>query len=323
MLTGPEKAVLFLLSLDETVATPIVRELAESDLRKLRAVASTMREIPAEALDDAFGEFLTRSSSAVAVPRGGLAYLKRLSAGALGEEKAREVFEDRTTTSPLSRLEAAPPAAVAALMANEPSQLVAAVLARLEPNAAAAVLACLPQERQSTLVAQVSQMTELPAKVVEDVANALANELPTGDAATLISVDGVARAAEMLNAAGRETSDSILKRIEEDDATIAAEVRTAMFTFDDLARLDARAMRELLREVPSERLTMALKGAAPAVLQAVYGGLSGRAAELIKDDLELLGKVRKADLDASRREIVEAALRLESDGRIDLGREEP
>jgi flagellar motor switch protein FliG len=259
----------------------------------------------------------------VAVPRGGLAYLKRLSAGALGEEKAREVFEDRTTTSPLSRLEAAPPEAVAALMASEPSQLVAAVLARLEPNAAAAVLACMPQDRQGTLVAQVSQMTELPAKVVEDVANALANELPTDDAATLISVDGVARAAEMLNAAGKETSDSILKRIEEDDATIAAEVRTAMFTFDDLARLDARAMRELLREVPSERLTMALKGASPAVLQAVYGGLSGRAAELIKDDLELLGKVRKADLDASRREIVEAALRLESDGRIDLGREEP
>jgi flagellar motor switch protein FliG len=323
MLTGPEKAVLFLLSLDEAVAMPIVRELAESDLRKLRAVASTMREIPAEALDDAFGEFLNRSSSAVAVPRGGLAYLKRLSAGALGEEKAREVFEDRTTTSPLSRLEAAPPEAVAALMASEPSQLVAAVLARLEPNAAAAVLACMPQDRQGTLVAQVSQMTELPAKVVEDVANALANELPTDDAATLISVDGVARAAEMLNAAGKETSDSILKRIEEDDATIAAEVRTAMFTFDDLARLDARAMRELLREVPSERLTMALKGASPAVLQAVYGGLSGRAAELIKDDLELLGKVRKADLDASRREIVEAALRLESDGRIDLGREEP
>jgi flagellar motor switch protein FliG len=165
-------------------------------------------------------------------------------------------------------------------------------------------------------------MTELPAKVVEDVATALASELPTEDAATLISVDGVAKAAEMLNAAGREASQAILKRIEDDNAVIAAEVRTAMFTFDDLARLDPRAMRELLREVPSERLTIALKGARPEVLQAVYGGLSGRAAELIRDDLELLAKVRKADLDGARREIVEAALRLESDGRIDLGREE-
>jgi flagellar motor switch protein FliG len=321
VLTGAEKAVLFLLSLEEDVAMPIVRELAEADLRKLRAVASTMREVPAEALDEAFKEFLARSSSAVAVPRGGLSYLKRLSVGALGESRAREVFEDGVT-SPLSRLEAASPEAVAGLLANEPPQLIAAILTRLEPNAAAGILAALPLERQSTLIAHVSQMTELPAKVVEDVATALANELPTDDAATLISVDGVAKAAEMLNAAGKEASTSILKRIEDENAAIAAEVRTAMFTFDDLARLDPRAMRELLREVPSERLTIALKGARAEVMQAVYGGLSGRAADLIKDDLELLGKVRKSDLDGARREIVEAALRLEADGRIDLGREE-
>lgn len=320
MLTGAEKAVLFLLSLDEAVATPIVSELTEADLRKLRAVASTMREVPAGAIDEAFREFLDRSSSAVAVPRGGLPYLKRLSLGALGEARTREVFEDGVT-SPLARLEGAAPEAVAALLANEPPQLIAAILARMAPGASAGILAALPLDRQSTLIAHVSQMTELPAKVVEDVATALANELPMDDAATLISVDGIARAAEMLNAAGRETSTAILTEIENDNATIANEVRMAMFTFDDLARVDARAMRELLREVPSERLTMALKGASPQVLEAVYSGLSARAAELIKDDLELLPKVRKADLDAARREIVEAALRLETEGRIDLGRE--
>jgi flagellar motor switch protein FliG len=321
VLTGAEKAVLFLLSLDEAVATPIVRELAEADLRKLRAVASTMREVPAEALDEAFREFLERSGSAVAVPRGGLSYLKRLTVGALGESRTREVFEDGVT-SPLARLEGAPAEAVAALLVNEPPQLIAAILARLEPTAAARILAALPLERQSNLIAHVSQMTELPAKVVEDVATALADELPSDDAATLISVDGVAKAAEMLNAAGRDAAASILKRIEDDDAATAALVRTAMFTFDDLARVDPRGMRELLREIPSERLTIALKGARPEVLEAVYGGLSGRAAELIRDDLELLTKVRKADLDGARREIVEAALRLETDGRIDLGREE-
>jgi flagellar motor switch protein FliG len=320
VLTGAEKAVLFLLSLDEAVATPIVSELTEADLRKLRAVASTMREVPAGAIDEAFREFLDRSSSAVAVPRGGLPYLKRLSLGALGEARTREVFEDGVT-SPLARLEGAAPEAVAALLANEPPQLIAAILARMAPGASAGILAALPLDRQSTLIAHVSQMTELPAKVVEDVATALANELPMDDAATLISVDGIARAAEMLNAAGRETSTAILTEIENDNATIANEVRMAMFTFDDLARVDARAMRELLREVPSERLTMALKGASPQVLEAVYSGLSARAAELIKDDLELLPKVRKADLDAARREIVEAALRLETEGRIDLGRE--
>jgi len=254
------------------------------------------------------------------VPRGGLPYLRRLSVGALGEARAREVFEDGTT-SPLARLEGAAPDAVASLLANEPPQLVAAVLARMEPRAAAAILRAMPVERQTSVVAHVSQMTELPAKVVEDVASALAGELPTEDAATLVSVDGVAKAAEMLNAAGRETSTAILKEIEGQNETLAKEVRQAMFTFDDIVRLDPKAMRELLREVPSERVTLALKGASQPLLDAVFAGLSTRAAELIRDDLEVLGKVRKADVEAARREVIEVALRLEGEGRIDLGRD--
>jgi flagellar motor switch protein FliG len=320
VLTGAEKAVLFLLSLDEAVATPIVGELVEADLRKLRAVASTMREVPVGALDDAFREFLDRSSSAVAVPRGGLMYLRRLSAGALGEARASQVFEDGVKT-PLARLEHAAPDAVAALLAQEPPQLVAAILARLEPKAAAAILGAMPIERQSTVIAHVSQMTELPAKVVEDVAAALASELPSSDAAAIISVDGIAKAAEMLNAAGRETSTAVLMQIESENGALASEVRQAMFTFDDIARLDARSMRELLREVPTERLTLALRGASQKILTAVYSGLSERAAELIKDDLDLVGKVRKVDVEAARKEVVTTALRLETEGRIDLGRE--
>lgn len=320
MLTGAEKAVLFLLSLEESVAAPIVSELTEADLRKLRAVASTMREVPAGAIDEAFREFLDRSGSQVAVPRGGLSYLRRLSAGALGEARAGEVFEDGVT-SPLARLEGAAPDAVAALLAKEPPQLVAAILARLEPRAAAAILGAMPVDRQTTVIAHVSQMTELPAKVVEDVALALVGELPTDDASTLVSVDGIAKAAEMLNAAGRQVSTEILSRIDETDGPLAAEVRQAMFTFDNLSRLDPRAVRELLKEVPTERLTIALKGAPLDVMNAIFSGLSARAAELIKDDLEVLGKVRRADVEAARKEVVQAALRLESEGRIDLGRE--
>jgi flagellar motor switch protein FliG len=320
VITNAEKAVLFLLSLDEQAAANVVRELGEAELRKLRAVASTMREVPAGALDDTFRDFLQRSAGAMAVPRGGLPYLRRLSAGALGEQRAREIFEDGVT-SPLARLEGAPSDAVAALLEKEPPQLVAAVLARMDPGHAADILNAMPPERQCTVVRHVGAMTELPAKVLEDVALALASELPTSDASTLVSVDGVAKAAELLKAAGREASTAILSAIETTDAALAGDVRQAMFTFEDLRRLDPKAMREFLREVPSERLTLALKGASPDLLNAVFGGLSQRAADLLKDDLEMLGKVKKNELDQARREIVDIALRLESEGRIDLGRE--
>lgn len=321
MLTGPEKAVLFLLSLDEEIAAPIVNELGKAELAKLRAVASTMREVQADAIDGLYREFVDKASSAVAVPRGGLPYLRRLAAGALGEDRAREVFEDGVT-SPLARLEAARPDAVASLLAHEPPQLVGAVLARLEPTTAAAVLLAMNEEQQVAVVQRLGTMTELPAGALEDVANALADQLPSSDAETFISIDGASKAAEILNAAGTATSKGILSQMELLEPELTQRVRLAMFTFEDLVRLDGRAMRTLLREVPTERLTIALKGAPDAIREAIFAGLSSRAADLIRDDLELLGHVRKSEIEKARVEIVETALRLEAEGNLDLGRGE-
>ena len=126
-------------------------------------------------------------------------------------------------------------------------------------------------------------------------------------------------AAAMLNAVGPSAGE-ILSELEVVDKPRADDVRMAMFTFNDLARCDARAMREILRGVPSERLVVALKGSEQPVMDAIFLGLSQRASELIRDDLELLGKVKRSDVELARREVVEVALRAE--GKIDLGREQ-
>jgi flagellar motor switch protein FliG len=321
MLTGPEKAVLFLLAMEESVAGPIVSELSEADLRRLRTVAATMREVPAGAVESTCREYLEKAASAIAVPRGGLRYLRRLSAGALGEELTRAVFEDGVT-SPFHRLESAPPDAVAAMLVKEPPQIAGAVLARLSPTAAAAILAELPAENQTAAVAHIGRMTELPAHALEDMAAALASELPNSDSVTLVSVDGVARAAKVLNSISREVSGGILNNLVSADEALANEIKLAMFTFDDLMRVDPRSMREILREVATDRLTVALKGAGKEVMEAIFAGLSQRAADLIRDDLEIQGNIKKAEVEKARAEIVQAALRLESEGRVDLGREE-
>lgn len=319
MLTNAEKAVLFLLSLDEEVARPIVEELGEGEIRKLRAVASTMREVPKDALELTFREFLDRSHAAVAVPRGGLPYLRRLSANALGEERARAVFEDGVT-SPLTRLERALPEDVAALLEAEPPQLAAAILSVLSPRSASPILFAMSEERQAAVVKNVGRMTQVPAKVLEDIAAALASNLPTSEASTLVSLDGVAKAAELLNSTGKTSQELILGFLDTEDPELAEDVRQAMFTFDDLSRVPSRQMRILLREVPGERLVVALKGATDSVLEAVLSGLSARAAALVRDDLETIAHAKKSEVLAARREIVATALRLESEGQLDLGR---
>ncbi|MBK7395624.1 MAG: hypothetical protein IPJ34_04800 [Myxococcales bacterium] len=320
MLTGPEKAVLFLLALDEDVARPVVAELGEEELRRLRTVASTMRDVPTKALDEAFKEFVERSDAAVAVPRGGLPYLRRLATAALGEKRTRIVFEDGVT-SPVSRLEHAPPTTLAAMLEKEPPQIVGVMLASLAPETAAAAFAAMPPERQVAVVTHVSRMTDVPAHVLEDVATALADELPSAEVAASISVDGLSRAAQLLNAAGRRVSDEVIATLEGIDDNLARQIREAMFTFDDLRRLSARGMRDLLREVPTERLTVALKGASEEVMNAILAGLSSRAAQMIKDDLELMSGVRKSEVEKARAEIVQVALRLEGEGKLDLGRD--
>ncbi len=319
MLTNAEKAVLFFLSLDEASARPIVEELGEEEIRKLRTVASTMREVPKDAIEHTFKEFLERSGSAVAVPRGGLPYLRKLSAGALGEDRTRVVFEDGVT-SPLTRLERARPEDVASLLETEPPQLAAAVLSVLPPASASSILFAMSEERQAAVIKNVGRMTQVPATVLEDVAAALVASLPTSDASTLVSVDGVAKAAELLNSTGKSGQELILGFLDTEDPELANDVRQAMFTFDDLVRVSSRQMRVLLREVASDRLVLALKGASDTVVEAILAGLSSRAASLVRDDLEAMSNARKADVLAARREVVATALRLEADGQLDLGR---
>ncbi|MCA9624845.1 MAG: hypothetical protein KC731_37735 [Myxococcales bacterium] len=322
-LSGPEKAVLFLLSLEEEVAAPIVAELTVTDLKKLREVASLMREVSKGSLDATYAEFIKRTNEAIAVPRGGLPYLKRLAVSSLGPRKASEVFDPTALpSSPLRRLEQAPPDAVASLLEAESPQLIAAVVARLEPRTAADILAALPSEQEADVLVCLAGMNDLPAGVLEDVAVAITEELPSPDAETLIAIDGVSKAAEILNAAGREQSTEVLEAIESQSPDLARDMRMAMFTFEDLRALDPKGMRDLMREVSTEKLTLALKDAPEDLMNAMFAGLSERAAKLIRDDLEILGRVRKSDIEGARREVVQVALRLEAEGTIDLGRDE-
>jgi len=317
-LTDPQKAVLFLLSLDEEVASPIVNALDPSELRKLREIAASMQEVSASALDETYREFVERTAVAVAVPKGGLPYLRRLTRGALQGVPDEPVELD--IEGPMQRLETAPPEAVAALLAEETDQLIAAVLARLDPKRAAPILEALPPEREATILMRMTKMTDLPVTILDDVAAAIAAELPQQTGDTSETLDGVKRAADILNSGGRQMSMSILEVIEEKQPELARDMRLAMFTFVDLGRLDAKSMRTLLREVPTERLTIALKGAPQEVIDAIFLGLSERAAALIRDDLEVLGKVRKSEVEGARQEVVQVALRLEADGVLDLGR---
>ena len=316
-LSGPEKAVLMLLSLDEATATPILGELDPADVRKLREAASNMRAVPATALEHVYAEFIQQTKEAVAVPRGGVRYLRRLAGRALGETKAQEIFVDQQQSA-LDRLAAAEPAAIASVMENEHPQLVAAILSQLDNEKAARVLEQLPEAGRAQVLERLGTMTEIPSALLEEVATALSAELPTSQADTVRTVDGVARSAALVRRMGRETGEALLGVLEEGNQELATEIRRAMYTFEDLSVLDARALRSLLEAVPVEKLTMAMKTASESLRNHIFTSMSKRAAERIKEDMEVMGGIRLADVEAAQREIVEVALRLDAEGTISL-----
>lgn len=319
-LQGAQKAVLMLLSLEESVATPIIAELDEAELRKLREVASEMRTVPSSALGRVYSEFVRESRDAVAVPKGGVHYLRRLTARALGEEQSNAIFHD-APPSPISRLVNADPVALASVLENEHPQLIAAIVSQLPTNGAAALMRQLPRQLRVSVVERLGTMTEVPSPLLDEIAQVLSAELPTKPADALLSVDGLNQSAALVRKLGKEVGEDVLQSLDEDNSELAAEIRRSMYTFEELGALTPKAMRSLLEAVPVERLTMALKTASETLKKTVFESMSKRAAERIKEDMEILGSVRLAEVESAQREIVETALRLDKEGTIQLNTE--
>jgi flagellar motor switch protein FliG len=308
-LTGPQKAVLMLLSLDEATATPILAEMDPEDVKKLRDAAAGLRAVPTTSLDGVYAEFIDRSRSAVAVPKGGVRYLRRPA--------AQQIFLETEATA-LEKLAQAEPSALASVMETEHPQLVAAILSQLDNEKAARVLEALPEATRPAILERLGTMSEVPSSLLEDVASALSAELPVTQSGGVMEVNGIARSAALVRRLGRETGEQLLGTIEEGNSELASEIRKAMYTFEDLNALDARALRSLLESVPVERLTMALKTASETLKTHIFASMSKRAAERIKEDMEIMGGVRLSDVEAAQREIVEVALRLDAEGTISL-----
>ena len=316
-LTGPEKAVLMLLSLDESAAAPIIAELDMDDLRKLREVATVMRAVPASALDSVYHEFLEQTQEAIAVPKGGVRYLRRIATKALGEAKTQEIFLEGPQSS-LERLASADEVSLASVLEREHPQLIAAIISQIPTNKAVAVLEQLPEERRAGVIERLGRMTEVPAGLLEEVAATLSNDLPQSGTEALISVDGIAKSAALVRHMNREVGETILGTLLEGDAELATEIRRAMYTFEDLSILDQKALRVLLESVASDRLIMALKTASDGLKEKIFSSMSKRASDRLREDLEILGGVRLSEVEAAQREIVEQALVLASEGVISL-----
>ncbi len=324
---GPRhKAAIAVLALDDDLAGQVLSALDDGELRQLASAVDELDLVPGDALLHVLEELEVALNGPLAVARtAGGAYLRQLAHRSLGEERARRLFApppESPPPQPIEQLRGARTQALADLLIEEHPQIAAVVLTQLPAATAARVLAAMPPEVAADLATRLSAIDEVPDRAVLEASETLVRALAaTGALASSdrrSDFDGLAFAAAIVNEMSGENGDALLDRMASLDDAAAARVREAMFTFEDLLRIDSRSMAPLLRAVQSETMVTALQTAAEALRNHFFSGLSQRAAATLRDDLAASSPRRVSEVEAAQREIVETAMRLAAEGSLQL-----
>lgn len=318
-LTGPEKAAYFVLSLDEEQAAPLLSRLKDDDLQRLHATAQGLRRkrLEPDTLRAIYSEFSRSVSGELPILHGGGEYLAQLLKKALGDERAHLLLRGPPPVSgPLDDV-ATDGQVLAEMLSSEHPQTVAAVLSQVDTAIASTVINAMPEEMQEQVIDRMASLASISPVAIRATRDTLSTEL--GESMTQIeATSGASRVAAILNSMMPEQSAMLLAKIEARSPERAALIRREQFTFEDLAKLDRRGMQILLREIDASQLVMSLKTASEDVRQRVFSSMSSRAAETIKEDLANLGPQRLMDVEKAQRDIVETAIRLQTEGKLVL-----
>lgn len=321
-MTGADKALLFLVSLDESVATRILSNLSDDEVRCLRDSSTGMEEAPPTALKAVHHDFLERVR--VGLPaslRGSNAYLRRLAGNALGEGRAAELWSDRPKSEGAAALARLETSVLEALLDTEQAQTVAVVLSQLPAAKASELVERMPEDRRQDVMLRLAQLESIPEGVLRDIEAAFQIQVDTLSEVRRTEIPGKKAAADIVKRLPNEIGEMLLEALRGASEEAADAIEKALFTFEDLGRIDSKGMQQLLKEVATDQLVLALKTASEELKEKVFGNVSSRAADLLHEELELLGPVKLADVEGAQQSIIQTALELERDGRIAIARE--
>jgi flagellar motor switch protein FliG len=324
-LKGFEKAAILVNYLGAEAAKKLLKHMEDGDIRKLLTVMSKMRIVPIEITKKVLEEFYEVLSESEDYIFSDKTTSKDTVVDAVGEERARGILghlnvNNSNGARTLESLEMVDAKSLANFLINEHPQTVSVILAHLEPEKKGEVLKRLPEALQAEVVLRMANLDHVAPELIAEVDRVLKEELSNLGTVEQAALGGVQPVAEMLNVMDKNTEKSIMSRIEEKDPILAEEIRKLMFVFDDITKIDEKGIQTLLKEVPNDKLLLALKTASEEIKQKIFRNISQRAAALLKDDLTNMGPSRLSDVEGAQQEIVNVARRLESEGKILIAR---
>jgi flagellar motor switch protein FliG len=318
---GLEKAAILLMSLGEEDAAEVFKHLAPKEVQRLGETIARMKAVTRERVDevmDSFGKVAASESMLVADSN---EYVKSVLRKALGEDKASLLIDRILQGSDVTGIESLKwmdPSSVAELLRNEHPQIVAAIMVHLEFDQAAEVLKLFNERQRNEVLVRIATLDGIQPLALRDLNEVMSKVLAGGDRSRKSSLGGAKTAAEIINMMGTAVETSVLDFVRETDHELAQKIMDNMFTFDDVEKIDDKGIQALMKEVQSESLVIALKGATPALREKIFKNMSTRAAETLREDLESRGPVRLSEVEAEQKELLKIVRRLVDEGQIVL-----
>ncbi|WP_429200183.1 flagellar motor switch protein FliG [Luteibacter sp. W1I16] len=321
-MTGAQRAAILLLTLGEEDAASILKHLGARDVQAVGTAMAALKNVTKEQVDIVLTKLQEDVGQHTSIGVGTEEYIRRILVNALGENKAGGLI-DRIllgrSSKGLESLKWMESRAIAEMIGQEHPQIIALVLAHLESDQAAEVIGYLPVRTRSDVVMRIATLDGVQPHALNELDEIMERQF-SGNSNKLksASVGGLKAAADILNAMETSREAELMASIRGIDSGLGERIEELMFVFDDLAELDDRSMQTLLREVPSARLITALKGAETAIREKIFSNMSKRAADMLRDDLEVKGPVRLSEVDAAQKEVLATARRLADAGQINL-----
>ncbi len=318
---GLEDAAILLMTLGEHEASEVFKHLAPKEVQRLGETISRMRAVTRERVDSVLENFETVAASERMLVADSNEYVKTVLRKALGDDKANILIDRILQGNDITGIESLKwmdPASVAELLRNEHPQIVAAILVHLDFDQAADVLKLFNERQRNEVLVRIATLDGIQPMALRDLNEVMSKVLSGGDRSKKSSLGGVKPAAEILNLLGTAIETSVLDFMRESDVDLAQKIMDNMFTFDDVEKIDDKGIQALMKEVQSESLVIALKGATPTLREKIFKNMSTRAAESLREDLESRGPVRLSEVEAEQKEMLKIIRRLVEEGQIVL-----
>ncbi len=320
-LTSIERAAVLLISLGENDAAEVLRYLGQREVQRIGLTMSNLDNIPQSTVEAVMSDFMEAISDQTSIGINNDVYIKEMLSQALGNEKAQTLVDRilmTTNTSGLETLKWMESRQVAEIIRYEHPQIQAVVLAYLDPDQAAHVLQRFDENVRLEVLMRISALDQIQPSALQELNDVLEAQF-SGASSQTATLGGVKTTADIMNYIDSSIEQELMEQIREVDESLCTQISEMMFVFDNLADVEDRGIQVILREINTDTLVIALKGADTALQNKIFKNMSKRAAELLQDDLEAKGPVRVSEVEDAQKEILGVARRLADDGEIMLG----